>query len=92
MIRFDPVQVGEQAVRVQVGLEDEHGVQVGILFGTTEGLGLVQRRHFDEPPQPGDGLHGGSQGLPAITEVRSEGDDSSAHGERLGMPGPRKVA
>ncbi len=72
--RFDAVQVGQDLLGGEGGVDDGHGVQVAVLVGAADGCRLVQARPSHHRPQGLERLQRPAHEGDPITQVRAEGD------------------
>jgi hypothetical protein len=77
--RFDPMKVGEQVRSREGRLDQPHRVEIGILLGSSNGGGLIERRHCEQGPRRSESVESHPQKSEAVTHVGPEPDGRADH-------------
>ena len=74
---LDRLQLGQQRPRLQVGLENQRGIQEVRLIGPLSRSRPIHARDLDRRADPGDGSHSRLQRVPRLIEVAAESEQRS---------------
>jgi hypothetical protein len=78
-LRFDPVEVGEQVRSRKGRLNQPHRIEIGILFGSSNGGGLIERRHCEHGSRPSESVESDPQESESVSQVGPEPDSRPDH-------------
>jgi hypothetical protein len=73
------VEVGEQVRSREGRLDQPHRIEIGILAGSSNGGGLIERRHCEQGSRPSESVESDPEKSEAVSQVGPETDGRPDH-------------